>query len=265
MKLKQRLAKDAGVGNLGLQIVGDIALVKMKGTAAEKRRLAEGIMGSMPGIRNVCEIKQVKGEFREPEVSLILGDRTQTIHTENGVKFFLDVAKVMFSKGNAGERKRLIPLVKDGETIVDMFAGIGYFSLPIAKHARPGKIVAVEKNVTAFRFLKDNIKINNASMDAIWGDCRDFSDSVRNFADRVIMGYFPGTHEFLPSAIRIAKSGGVIHYHNTYRTNELWKKPVADISEACRREGASFRVISKRKVKSYAPNVWHAVVDFTKG
>lgn len=151
--------------------------------------------------------------------------------------------------------------MKKGETIVDMFAGIGYFSLPLAKHTKAGRIVAIEKNLNAFRFLKNNIKLNAApSIEAIWGDCRDFS--IKDFADRVIMGYLPRTEEFLPHAIAMAKANATIHFHNTYNSKELWKKPLKDIGDACVQLGCRYKILEKRKVKSYKPNTFHVAVDF---
>lgn len=268
MSFKQDLIKTTGLRASiipsSYQILGDIMLVKLPNAKpAEKKTMAEGIMKLLPNLNSVCEIKDVKGEFRQPNVKLLAGTRTETIHTENGVKYHLDVSKVIFSKGNVFERQRLIKKVKPNETIVDMFAGLGYFSLPIAKHAKAKKIVAIEKNLDAFRFLKNNIQLNNVSnVQAIWGDCKDFAKSVKDFADRIVMGYFPGTEEFLPYAIRIANNGAKIHYHNIYASKELWSKPLKQIEQACSQQSCKFEILEKKKVKSYKPNVFHVVVDF---
>jgi tRNA wybutosine-synthesizing protein 2 len=166
----------------------------------------------------------------------------------------------MFSKGNVYERQRLIDQVRQGEVIVDMFAGIGYFSVPLAKFSKAAKIVTIEKNPTAFKFLRNNLKINKVSMETIFGDCRDFAETVENYADRVIMGYFPATEQFLEHAVKIAKNKGIIHYHNSYFEKDLWKKPLEEIKKAC--DNHKHKILSKRKVKSIAPRNVHAVIDF---
>ncbi len=268
MAFKQKLAKATGLKPSiipsSYQILGDIMLLKLPNAAqAEKNKIARGAMLLLPYVKSVCEIKEIKGELRQPSIRLLAGERTETIHTENGVKYHLDVSKIMFSKGNLNERQRLIKKVKHNETVVDMFAGIGYFSLPIAKHTKAKKIVAIEKNLDAFRFLKNNIQLNNlANVQTIWGDCRDFAKSVTNFADRIIMGYFPDTEEFLPHAVRIANNNAIVHFHNIYSAKDLWKKPLKQIKEACGQQSCRFEVLEKRKVKSYKPNVFHVVVDF---
>ncbi|MBI2233057.1 MAG: class I SAM-dependent methyltransferase family protein [Candidatus Aenigmarchaeota archaeon] len=268
MAFKQKLANVTGLKPSlipsSYQILGDIMLLKVpNATQAEKNKIARGAMLLLPYVRSVCEIKEVKGELRQPAVKLIAGERTETIHTENNVKYHLDVSKIMFSKGNLNERQRLIKKIKKDETIVDMFAGIGYFSLPIAKHTKAKKIVAIEKNLDAFRFLKNNIQLNNlTNVQTIWGDCKDFAKSVTNFADRIIMGYFPDTEEFLPYAVRIAKNNAIVHFHNIYSAKDLWKKPLKQIEEACSQQSCGFEVLEKKKVKSYKPGVFHVVVDF---
>ena len=83
-------------------------------------------------VKSIIKIDRIEGQKREPTVSLLYGRETETIHKENGCLFNLDLSKVMWAKGNNNERLRIAKLVKDGETVVDMFAGIGYFSIPIA-------------------------------------------------------------------------------------------------------------------------------------
>lgn len=84
--------------------------------------------------------------MREPSLEIIYGDETETIHKENGCLFNLDLSKVMWAKGNNNERLRIAKLVEDGEVVVDMFAGIGYFSIPIGVHSNAEKIYSIEIN-----------------------------------------------------------------------------------------------------------------------
>jgi tRNA wybutosine-synthesizing protein 2 len=215
----------------------------------------------MPQLKTICETKGVEGELRVPQIKKLFGDDTITIHKEHGISYRLDVSKIMFSKGNLQERKRIVPHVKDNEKILDMFAGIGYFSLGIAKSHPACEIIACEKNSVAFSFLEENTKLNNLSnITAINKDCRYLK--YENMFDRIIMGYLPGTEIFLQHALRMIKSGGIIHYHNIYNENEIWSKPDNEISEACRARKLTFHILEQRKVKSYAPHVYHVVVDF---
>lgn len=269
MSFKQRIARITGLTETmlpaGYQIVGDVLLVKLpKLKKIEQKRLfAEAALKILPYVKTICEIMEIKGEFREPKICVLAGTKTETIHTENGIKYKFDAAKLMFSKGNLAERKRLIPQIKENDIIVDMFAGIGYFSLGIAKLTAAREIIAIEKNPVAYNFLVHNITLNGLhNVNALQGDCKTAALGLRNIADHVIMGYFPGTEEFLPYALLIARKNGVIHYHNIYREKDLWKLPIKQIEEACKKISCHFEVIRKKKVKSFSPKIWHVVVDF---
>jgi tRNA wybutosine-synthesizing protein 2 len=106
------------------------------------------------------DVGGIEGEFREPVLELIMGTETETMHIENGVKYKLDAAKLMFSSGNVDERIRMASVCRKDEIVVDMFAGIGYFTLPMAVHSSPEKIYAYEINPLAHKYLVENLKLN---------------------------------------------------------------------------------------------------------
>jgi tRNA wybutosine-synthesizing protein 2 len=201
----------------------------------------------------------IKGEYREPVIRTLLGKDTVATHLENGIRYKFDAAKIMFSSGNIEERLRMADLMCDGETVVDMFAGIGYFSIPLAVYQRPSKVIACELNPVAFRYLTENVALNQVSriVKPVLGDNRDLAGE--GIADRVIMGYVKTTHEHLPAAVRLLKSGGVIHYHETCPNELLPNRPVQRIQENVK--GGRMEVIRMKEIKSYAPGVTHVVVD----
>jgi tRNA wybutosine-synthesizing protein 2 len=266
MSFKENLAKATGLPERILpgsyQIIGDVLLLKFMKIKSlqQKRKIAIAIMDLLPYVKTACEITKVEKEFRTPKIRKLAGNGTVTTHKEHGILYKLDAAKIMFSKGNLFERQRLINQVKRDEVIVDMFAGIGYFSLGLAKNAK--KVFAIEKNPVAFNYLKENIRLNRVNnIYPILGDNREIAEKLREKADRIIMGYFPRTDRFIPSALIMLKKDGIIHFHNTYREDELWKKPLDEIEKACIKSGFTFKVIGKKKVKSIAPRVWHVVID----
>lgn len=250
----------------GYQRVGDIVLLKFPSRVKEndKEKISKVVQEIVPGVKTVCEIIGVHGELREPVVRKIVGNETKTIHKEHNIEYELDVTKVMFSKGNIEERRRLIGKVKKNETVVDMFAGIGYFSLGISKFSKAKEVVAIEKNPDAFSFLLCNIERNGIkNITPILGACQEIAmeKEMENIADRVIMGYLPKTEKFLPAALLFLKKEGTIHFHNTYRDAELWEKPQKDLEKVF--EGTDFSIENQRKVKEYAPGVWHIVMDIS--
>jgi len=205
------------------------------------------------------DVGGIFGEYRKPVLKKITGTDSVTTHVENGIKFRFDVSQIMFSSGNVEERIRMANLRCDGEVVVDMFAGIGYFSLPLAVYQRPKKIISCEINPLAHSYLVENIRLNGANgvIDPFLGDNRDFPR--RGFADRIIMGYVKTTHEYLPVALKLLKSEGTIHYHETCPNGLLPERPVDRIRESA--GGSRVEVERFKEIKSYAPGISHVVVD----
>ncbi len=226
-----------------------------------KQEIAQALL-HIKGVRTVAiRTGTVAGRFREPQVSVIAVDHTtETVHMENGCVFKLDVGQVMFSLGNVFERARVASLVQPGEVVVDMFAGIGQFSIPIAKQARPSKVYAIELNPVAYRYLQENVRLNRVGhlVRPMLGDCTEVAP--RGVADRVVMGILHVTHEYLPLAVQVLKpSGGVIHYHESVPSELRFERPVKRIFGAA--GGREVKILGQRVVKRYAPGVDHVVMD----
>ncbi len=241
------------------KVVGDIILIKIPEELEEyKEVIGKTLLRLHPRCKSVWRDLGKEGIYRKPRLEIIAGSGSETVHRENGCLFKLDVTKVMFSVGNQGERMRIARLVRDGERIVDMFAGIGYFSIPIAVHSNPKEITAIEINPDAYRFLLENIKLNCVkTIHPVLGDSMD--STPERSADRVIMGHL-FCHEFLPVAIRAIDGRGTIHYHES-TPEAVIDRPVRRIRKACEREGKKCRILNFRKVKNYSPGVYHLVVD----
>jgi len=217
--------------------------------------------------RLVLNDNGISGQYRIPnrEIIGIRDDDSnqipETIHKENGCQFKMDVSKIMFSKGNLEEKRRLVNLCF-GETVVDMFAGIGYFSIPIAVHSEPQKIISIELNPESYNYLCENIRLNGVSdiIKPICGDC--LTSTPENAADRVLMGYVGTTHEYLETGIRaIKKEGGILHYHETVHQNDYPARPINRISEAAKNCGRKVEILETRIIKKYSPGVYHIVID----
>jgi len=260
MSFKKRLAEKTGLEERLLpssyQIIGDVLLIKFMKirSLGQKQKIASSILELLPYVKTVCEIKKISSEFRTPRIKKLAGKRTVTVHKEHGILYKIDVSKIMFSKGNLFERQRLLSKIKKDETVIDMFAGIGYFSLSIAKKCK--KVYAIEKNPIAYKYLKENIKLNKIkNIEPILGDNRKIR--LNEKADRIVMGYFPGTEKFVPNALKMLKPNGIIHFHNTYREDEVWEKPMNDIKKNIKR----FKILDKKVVKSVSPRTYHVVID----
>lgn len=273
MELRKIIEMELGINKKyipSFQSIGSISLVKFPRKSriplSTKKKIATLILRKMPNIKTICEIYGVFGELRKPKIRFLGGMKNhETIHRENGISYCIDVSKLMFSKGNLFEKQRIVHKIRAGETIVDMFSGIGYFSLGIAKFSNPEKIISIEKNPVSFKYLKKNIILNKISkVYAIKGDCRKVSKNseYQGIADRILMGYLPKTWKFLPAAFSFAKPHCIVHYHDTFFEKDLWKGPDSILKDAAKKFGFDIKIIERRKVKSFAPKVWHVVIDF---
>lgn len=246
----------------GWHVLGDIIIVSIPDALDEKKfQIAEALLSMYPKCRSVVRDFGIEGQFRQPKRELLLGSSTETIHKEHGCLFKQDVTKVMYSKGNLEERKRMSRLGK-GEVVVDMFAGIGYFSIPMAVHARPKKIISIEINPVSFAYLKENVRLNHVEdiITLVLGDCSQAAPEGE--ADRVLMGYVGITHHYLEPAIKaLKKSGGILHYHETVPENLARTRPEERIKKAAESLGKKVEVLKTRRIKKYSPGVLHVVVD----
>jgi len=237
------------------KVIGDILVIK--GDIENPEKLLE-----TPGVNRIVKLGRISGLKREPDVEMIIGEGTETIHRENKCSFKLDVSRIMWSKGNTTERKRMSTIVKQGETVVDMFAGIGYFSIPIAVHSKPAKIYSIEINPISYGYLCENVHLNKVEgvLEPILGDCREIAPL--GIADRVLMGYIGNTNEYLDVAIDVLKEGGIIHYHESVPDKLKFTRPVDRINEAAIASGREMvEILNKRIIKPYSPGVYHVVVD----
>ncbi|HWQ19708.1 MAG TPA: class I SAM-dependent methyltransferase family protein [Methanotrichaceae archaeon] len=245
----------------GWAILGDIITVKIHPSLdRHQHQIGSALLSIYPRCKSVLRDFGIEGQLREPNRQIIAGSGTETIHKENGIKFKLDVQRVMFSPGNMKERIRMSRF-GCAETVVDMFAGIGYFTLPMAVHSRPRKIISIELNPVAYGYLQENIKLNHVEdvVEPRLGDCTDETPS--GIADRVVMGFVGTTDRYLQTGIRALCPGGVLHYHQTVPS---WLYPqvlVNDISRAAQDLGRQAEILRCIRVKKYSPGVLHAVVD----
>lgn len=209
-------------------------------------------------VKTIMKISHIQGTKREPVYEVVYGNETETINKENGCLFKLDLAKVMWSKGNNNERFRIAKLVGDGETVIDMFAGIGYFSIPIGVHANAKEVISIEINPNSYYYLCENIKLNKVNnITPVLGDC--MVETPKYSADRIIMGYVKTTHHYLKVAINSLNKGGILHYHETVPEKLIDARPLSRIIAEAR--GRDVELLKLTKIKKYSPGVWHVVID----
>ena len=244
------------MNKLKWKLIGDILILDSKFQYDSYQDLEN--LSKKHNVKTILKIDHIQGTKREPVYKVLYGSETETINKENGCLFKLDLAKVMWSKGNNNERLRIAKLVEDDEVVLDMFAGIGYFSIPIGVHSNAKKIYSIEINPNSYFYLNENIKLNKLdNVTPILGDCKIHAPKYK--ADRIVMGYVKTTHHYLDVAINCLNEGGILHYHETVPEKLMKTRPVDRIiSQADNRD---VEILKINKIKKYAPGVEHVVVD----
>jgi tRNA wybutosine-synthesizing protein 2 len=242
-------------------VLGSVILVTM-GDVSRPDDVGEALLAMHGGADTVLARGGIDGEHRQPDVTVVAGEGdTETVHREHGTEYAMDLAEVMFSPGNKAERARMGEAVRDGERVLDMFAGIGYFTLPMARAG--ASVTAIERNPDAFQYLLENTMRNGVSdrVEPYRADNRDVLESYERGAfDRVVMGYYEA-REYLSAALPVVTSGGTVHMHEATPEPLVPDRPVDRLEAAAAAAGRSVDVVDVREVKGYSEGVAHVVVD----
>lgn len=203
-----------------LDVIGDVSIIELP-EALEKFSsvIGEGVLKINPHVRLVLEKRsEIGGRFRTRKLEVIAGlGGTETVHREFSCEYHLDVSKVYFNPRLSYERMRVARQVKAGESVVDMFAGVGPYSVLIAKLQPYSTVYSADINPEAVRYLKDNAFRNRVADRVIpmFGDAKQLAlRELSGLASRIIMNLPSEAKNYLPAASQILKpEGGVIHFY----------------------------------------------------
>lgn len=237
-------------------VIGSVVLVRL-GDVPAPADVGEALLELHGEADTVLERRGIRNTERRPDVAVLAGTGvTETVHVEHGTRYALDLSTVMFSPGNKAERARMGRLVEPGDRVFDMFAGIGYFTLPMARAG--ADVTATEIRPIAFRYLLENAVMNEVSdrVEAIRADCR----AVDPTADRVVMGHYDA-HEYLPSALGALTRGGMLHLHGAGPQAVQPDRAIKRLERAVAAADRDLEVDAVRDVKGYSAGVRHIVVD----
>lgn len=250
-------------------IIGDIAIIRVQDVLKPKAPLvAEAIMKTHKRVKTVLlQISPVLGEFRLRELQWIAGEKkTETVHREFGCLFKVDLKQVYFSPRLSYERMRIAKIAQPNEMVVNLFAGVGCFSIIMANFSKVDKIYSIDINPVAVRYMQENVILNNVKGQVIptLGDAKEIVEKqLRSVADRVLMPLPEKAYEYLDQALIALKlSGGHIHYYafeHATKNESPVEKAKARVSEKLGRLKARFDISFGRIVRTTGPN-WHQIV-----
>jgi tRNA (guanine37-N1)-methyltransferase len=250
-------------------IIGDIAIIKHNNNQ-NAEAVAKQIMAVHKNIKTVLTpVTRIAGDFRVRELRLLAGEnKTNTSHKESGCTFKVDIEKCYFSPRLSHEHSRIAKLVKSGETVVNMFAGVGCFSIIIAKTQSKTKIYSIDVNPTAVRYMEENIKANCVCEQVfpLLGDSKDIiQPQLQGVADRVLMPLPEKALEYLPYALSALKqTGGWVHYYDFQHApgkEDPLEKTKLKVAQKLDRIGIGYVFANSRVIRPTGPNWYQTVID----
>jgi tRNA (guanine37-N1)-methyltransferase len=252
-------------------IIGDIAIIRVPEPLKERTKIiAEAVMKMHKNIKSVWrQITPVSGDFRLRTLEFLLGERkTETLHKEHGCIFKVDLEKCYFSPRLSYERMRIARQVQQSEVILNMFAGVGCYSIIIAKHSKPEKIFSIDINPFAFQYMQENIILNKVEEKVIpvqEDSKKVIEERLQNMADRILMPLPEKAYEYLDYALlALRPTGGWIHYYDfehAGKDESPIEKTEARVSEKLQKLGIDLEVMVGRIVRPTGPNWYQVVLD----
>ncbi len=251
-------------------LLGDCAIIELDEKLVQKaRQIANALMTVNKQVKSVFLKKGAHaGIFRNEPVEFIAGIKTEKAnYVEHGCKFKISLGKVFFSPRLSAERKRIAGLIKKGEKVCCLFAGVGPFPIVFAKHSKMESAIAIELNPVAYQDMLENIALNKVQdkIKPLLGDVKEFARNkeYQGIFDRAVMPLPKGGENFLVDAINYLKpTGGIIHYYQFSNAKNPFEEPTNQIKKACERENRVFEIIFQKKVRDYAPGIVQVVIDF---
>lgn len=248
--------------------IGDIVIIKIPNELMPKKKfIADTILAHVKSAKAVfAQVSPVRGDYRVRNLEFIAGEnRTITEYKEHGCRFRVDVAKTYFSPRLSTERLRIANMVGEGETIVNMFAGVGTYSILMARMNKTCKVYSIDSNAVAAELCEANAKLNKVQdrVVSIHGDAGEvIKDKLAGQADRVLMPLPESAKEFVDSAVLALKKKGVVHYFIHIRAdNKKTSKNLGlqDAHKAFVKYNHSVQQV--RVVRGVGPRIYQIVAD----
>jgi len=252
--------------------VGDIAIIRKPFDIEEQllKPLGEALIQRIPYIRSVwLDLGGVEEITRVRNITWLAGEkRSETIYKEHGCLFKLDIARAYISPRLSYEHIRIAKLVQEGEIVANLFAGVGGFSIIIAKHAKPRKVVSIDINEDAYKYMVENIKLNKVEsiVSPILGDALEIIKGYKDFFDRILLPLPQLALASLKVSVEALKKQGFIHPYDFVSANskrealsasrEIYSRELEKIDLVKRYELSSSRV-----VRSVGPRRYQVVHD----
>ncbi len=247
----------------GFEIVGDVVIINIPDEILHLKDLIVDAILKNHKVKTILrKVGEVSGDFRIARYEVLYGGETETIAKEFGCRFLVDPTKVYYSSRLSSERERIARMVKDGERVLVMFAGVGPYAILIAKLSKPREVVGVELNPKAVEYFRRNVKLNKVEhvVRVYEGDVRDVVPRLKGRFDRIVMPAPYSAKDFVYLIADKIEKGGYVHYY-TFAGEEEEEELPSKVGGLFKRHRMVVEVLNVRECGSFAPRVYRYVID----
>ena len=250
-------------------IIGTIAIIKIPESLTSKRKLiADALIEEIRPVKSVfCQVSAIEGDYRLRKLELISGENSPiTVYKEHGCTFKVDVINTYFSPRLSTERLRIAKLTEPNEVIVNMFGGVGTFSIIISRYNKSAKVYSIDSNPIAIDMCRQNIEINKlrGNVFPVLGDAeQEIHKGLKGIAKRVLMPLPEKAKDFVDAAVSSLENGsGTIHYFchvGADNKKNAIQNGIMDTSESFSKFDHTIRNV--RVVREVGPRFYKIVSD----
>jgi tRNA (guanine37-N1)-methyltransferase len=250
-------------------IVGSIIILRIPDSLnSRKHIIADTVLMNIKSAKSIfAQTSAVQGDYRLRNLEYLAGvNCTATEHREHGCRFKVDVSKTYFSPRLSTERMRISKMIADNEIITNMFAGVGTYSILIAKSNKTCKVYSIDSNPIANELALVNAQLNKVRerVIPICGDAREvIVKQLIGTSTRVLMPLPEKAKEFVDFAVMALKEKkGMIHYFAHIRATSkklALDNAALDIKYAFINH--DYRIASTRVVREVGPRMYQTVSD----
>jgi len=250
-------------------ILGNIALVKfpIKAKIRNKKQFANSILKNNKSIKTILEkTGKFSGRLRKQKTKHVLGEKTkEVLYHENNCVFRFNIDKTYFSPRLSNERKEIAELVKENAKVLVMFAGVGPYSIVIAKNSKANKVYSNEINREANKYAQLNIELNKVKNKVllISGDIKKVAEQIKGGLnvkgtlvplqmDVIVMPRPQLKNTFLEQAFALSKTGTKIYYYDFCKQDEI-NSVVKKIEKQAKESNKKIKILKTKKAGEIAP------------
>ena len=250
-------------------IIGDITIIKIPEKLEGKKDIIANILiNKIKTVNTVFQqISSVQGEYRTRKLKFIKGiNKTHADYREHGCIFKVDVLNTYFSPRLSTERLRISQMIDRNEKIINMFAGVGTYSIILAKKNPDCIVYSIDSNPAAHDLCIINAKLNKVEdrVIPILGDARSIvNNHLVGKATRVIMPLPEQAFHYIDSAITALENNhGIIHFFAHIKANnKVHALEEGTIYCYNNFKNYQYKIISRRVVREVGPRIYQTVFD----